>query len=259
MWEKVQETVKFLKGKGIVSPDYGLILGTGLGNFTNKINIELSISYIDIPNFPVSTVSGHLGELIYGSIGAKKIVAMRGRFHYYEGFTIDEVGLPIKVINNLGCKKIILTNSAGCLNTNWNLGDIMIVNGHYDFTFRDTSNNPNLENGNKFYDLELINLSLSINKTLKLGNYGWVLGPSYETKAEIQDMKSHGVNAVGMSTIPEVMMASSLKMKTLVLSLMSNYAVGLTNDTLNHDIVLSNSIKYNENFKLLIISILNHV
>jgi len=251
--------IKYIRNQIKESIDIAIVTGSGLADIHNILTDTVIIDYKNIPDYFQTTVKGHDGKFVFGRFNGKNILIAVGRFHYYEGFTIDEVGLPIKVINNLDCKNIILTNSAGCLNTNWDLGDIMIVNGHYDFTFRNTSNNPNLKNGNKFYDPELINLSLSINKTLKLGNYGWVLGPSYETKAEIQDMKSHGVNAVGMSTVPEVIMASSLKMETLVLSLMSNYAVGLTNDTLNHDIVLSNSIKYNENFKLLIISILNHI
>jgi len=251
--------IKYIRTQIKESIDVAIVTGSGLADIYNILTNTMIIEYKSIPEYFQTTVKGHDGKFVFGKFKGKNILIAVGRFHYYEGFNIDEVGLPIKVINSLGCKKLILTNSAGCLNTNWNLGDIMVVNGHYDFTFRNTSNNPNLENGEKFYNPELINLSLSINKTLKLGNYGWVLGPSYETKAEIQDMKSHGVNAVGMSTVPEVIMASSLKMETLVLSLMSNYAVGLTNDTLNHDIVLSNSIKYNENFKLLIISILNHI
>jgi purine-nucleoside phosphorylase len=251
--------IKYIRSKIKASIDVAIVTGSGLADIYNILTDTVIIDYKNIPEYYQTTVKGHDGKFVFGKFNGKNILIAVGRFHYYEGFTIDEVGLPIKVMNSLGCKKLILTNSAGCLNTNWHLGDIMIVNGHYDFTFRYTSNNPKLENRNKFYDLDLINLSLSINENLKLGSYGWVLGPSYETKAEIQDMKSNGVDAVGMSTVPEVMMASSLKMETLVLSLMSNYAVGLTNDTLNHDIVLSNSIKYNENFKLLIISILNHI
>lgn len=251
--------IKYIRNKINSHVDVAIVTGSGLADIHNILTETIIIDYKNIPGYYQTTVKGHDGKFVFGKFNNKNILIAVGRFHYYEGFTIDEVGLPIKVIKSLGCNKLILTNSAGCLNTNWNLGDVMIVNGHYDFTFRYTSNNPKLENGNKFYDLNLINLSLSINKDLKLGNYGWVLGPSYETKAEIQDMKSNGVNAVGMSTVPEVIMASSLKMETLVLSLMSNYAVGLTDDTLNHDIVLRNSIKYNENFKLIIISILNDV
>lgn len=182
-----------------------------------------------------------------------------GRFHYYEGLDIEEVGLPIKVFNELGCKKIILTNSAGCLQSEWRLGDIMIVTGHYNFTFQQDSKNPTITTGNQFYNKSLINQVLKINPKLKQGNYGWVLGPMYETKAEIENMKNHGVNAVGMSTVPEVIMGNKLNLNLLVLSLMSNYAIGLTDDNLDHQTVLDNSIKYNQNFKLLLIELLTKI
>ena len=135
----------------------------------------------------------------------------------------------------------------------------MIVNGHYDFTYRDSSKNPELVNGPNYYCEHLIQKALKIKPDLRIGNYGWVLGPMYETKAEIDNMKKHGVNSVGMSTVPEILMAHKLELDILVLSLMSNYAIGLTNDDLNHQIVLDNSVKYNKNFKLLLLSILSEI
>jgi len=145
------------------------------------------------------------------------------------------------------------------LQSHWDLGDVMVINGHYDFTFRKNTKDPLLIEGNEYYNSKLINLTINNNPKVRLGKYGWVLGPMYETKAEIFNMKQQGVNAVGMSTIPEVLMAHKLKINILALALMSNYAVGLTTDTLNHDIVLKNSIKHNQNFELLLIKIISEI
>ena len=120
----------------------------------------------------------------------KNILIASGRFHYYEGLSIDEVGLPIKILHDLGCKQIIITNSSGCLVPNWNLGDIMVVDGHYDFTFRYKIHNPQLIQGDNYYNQKLIDLVLDINSELRLGKYGWVLGPAYETRAEIKNMST---------------------------------------------------------------------
>ena len=135
----------------------------------------------------------------------------------------------------------------------------MIINGHYDFTFRTNSDDPTLFEGEDYYNHSLIALTLKINPKLRVGKYGWVLGPMYETKAETQNMKNHGVDAVGMSTIPEVLMAHHLKINILALALMSNYAVGLTKDELTHEVVLNNSIKYNKKFELLLIDIISQI
>ncbi|MFZ3274805.1 MAG: purine-nucleoside phosphorylase, partial [Lutibacter sp.] len=126
MWNKVQETVKFLQNKGISKADYGIILGTGLGNLVEKIDIEFSIPYNEIPNFPVSTVEGHSGELIYGTIGDKKVIAMRGRFHFYEGWTMEQTVFPVRVMKFLGIENLIVSNASGGVNPAFKVGDIMI-------------------------------------------------------------------------------------------------------------------------------------
>src|SRR5680860_507617 len=130
MWNKVQETVKFLQNKGIAKADYGIILGTGLGNLVEKIDIEFSISYKEIPNFPVSTVEGHSGELIYGTIGTKKVVAMRGRFHYYEGWSMEQTIFPVRVMKFLGVENLIVSNASGGVNPTFKVGDIMLMPVH---------------------------------------------------------------------------------------------------------------------------------
>ena len=241
------------------SIDIAIIAGSGLSGIKDILDNSINIYYSDIPNYFNTTVEGHEGQFIFGNYNNKNILIASGRFHYYEGLSIKEVGAPIQIFNQLGCKQVIITNSSGCLVSSWNLGDIMIVDGHYDFTFRKGPHNPKLINGLNYYNKRLIDLCLELSIELRQGKYGWVLGPIYETKAEIKNMMNHGVHAVGMSTIPEVMMAHTLGMDVLVLALMSNYGVGLTSDKLTHKKVLLNSKKYNQNFQLLLTSILSKI
>lgn len=251
--------VNYINTKIDTKPDLAIVLGSGLASLQNILTSPIIIKYNTIPNYFDTTVKGHEGKFVFGRFQNKYILIAVGRFHYYEGLSLDEVGLPIKIFDALGCKNVIITNSSGCLNSNWNLGDVMIINGHYDFTFRSNSDNPKLVDGECYYNQNLIELALKINSQLRVGNYGWVLGPMYETKAEISNMKNQGVDAVGMSTIPEVLMAYNLKINILVLALMSNYAVGLTMDELTHEVVLENSIKYNKKFELLLIDIISQI
>ena len=251
--------VNYINTKIDTKPDLAIVLGSGLASLQNILTSPIIIKYNTIPNYFDTTVKGHEGKFVFGRFQNKYILIAVGRFHYYEGLSLDEVGLPIKIFDALGCKNVIITNSSGCLNSNWNLGDVMIINGHYDFTFRSNSDNPKLVEGECYYNQNLIELALKINSQLRVGNYGWVLGPMYETKAEITNMKNQGVDAVGMSTIPEVLMAHNLKINILALALMSNYAVGLTMDELTHEVVLENSIKYNKKFELLLIDIISQI
>ena len=241
------------------SVDIAIVTGSGLSDIKNILEDKIIIFYSDVPNYFNTTVKGHDGQFIFGTYNNHKVLIAVGRFHFYEGLSLQEVGLPIQIFHELDCTKIILTNSSGCLVSTWFLGDIMALDGHYDFTFSLGVENPELISGNEYYSNELINLTKELNPNLRIGKYGWVLGPAYETKSEIENMKNHGVHAVGMSTVPEVLIAHDLGIEILVLALMSNYAVGLSNEPLSHEIVLNNSIKYNKNFKLLLISILNNI
>lgn len=250
---------KYIKSKISNRIEIAIVTGSGLSSLKNILTNSIIIKYSDIPNYFNTTVEGHDGTFYFGQYNGKNILIAVGRFHFYEGLSIDQVGYPIQLFKKLGATKVILTNSAGCLQSNWTLGDIMVVNGHYDFTFRDSSQNPELVNGPNYYCESLIKKVLKIKPDLRIGNYGWVLGPMYETRAEIDNMKKNGVHSVGMSTVPEILMAKKLKLDILVLSLMSNYAIGLSNDDLSHQVVLDNSIKYNKNFKLLLLSILSEI
>jgi len=251
----------YIKNKINISPDIAIVLGSGLSDLEEILNNKIEIQYKNIPEYNDTTVEGHKGKFICGDLYGKSILLAMGRFHCYEGLSIQEVGMPIEVFYQLGCELVILTNSSGCLVQEWEIGDIMIVNGHYDFTFRDSINNPSLNKGSSFYNKALIELALT-NKNdinLRVGNYAWLLGPMYETKAEVENIKNHGAHAVGMSTIPEVITAEKLGIKVLVLALLSNYAVGLSKDKVSHDKVLYHSTKFCENMKLLLIQIIKEI
>ncbi len=236
MWNKVQQTVKFLKEKGIEKIDYGIVLGTGLGNLVSEISVEVSIPYEKIPNFPVSTVKGHHGALIYGELGGKKVLAMQGRFHYYEGNSIQQVVFPIRVMKYLGIQNLIVSNASGGVNPKFSVGDIMLLDDHINFIPEHPLRGENDERfGPRFvdmhepYDLKMIaafekiaqNQSISIQK----GTYLALQGPTFETPAEYRMVKLVGADAVGMSTVPEVIVAKHMGMDCLGISVITDLGI----------------------------------
>lgn len=253
------EIVKYIKQKINVNLDLAVVLGSGLSDLYKILSDKIIIKYSDIPNFRKTTVKGHDGKFIIGNFEGVNVIFSLGRFHYYEGISIEEVGMPMKIFKELNCKNIVLTNSSGCLNREWQLGDIMIINGHFDFTFRNSKLNPIIVNDEKIYNKNLINIATKIEPKIRLGYYGWVLGPMYETKAEIKNMIDCGVDAVGMSTIPELLAVKKYNISAIAIALMSNYAVGLTEDDLTHDTVLENSSKYNDYFKSFLIKLISQI
>jgi len=194
MLEKIIETTEFLKTKGFNNPDIGIILGTGLGELTSKIEKRIEIDYKDIPNFPISTVEGHAGKLIFGELGGKKIVAMKGRFHYYEGYGAEQVALPVRVLKYLGIKCLFLSNAAGGVNPEFQIGDIMIITDHINLLPNPLIGPNDDRIGARFpdmgvaYDKSLINLALQIaerkNIRIHKGIYLSTTGPTFETPAE---------------------------------------------------------------------------
>jgi purine-nucleoside phosphorylase len=195
MWNKVQETVKFLQNKGITKADYGIILGTGLGNLVEKIDIEFSIPYDEIPNFPVSTVEGHSGELIYGTIGNKKVIAMRGRFHYYEGWTMEQTVFPVRVMKFLGVENLIVSNASGGVNPNFKVGDIMIITDHINLMpvhplhgKNEARFGPRFVDMHEAYSKKMISkmeeIALKLNVPVQKGIYLALQGPTFEPPAE---------------------------------------------------------------------------
>jgi purine-nucleoside phosphorylase len=235
MLEKINETTAFLKAKGIKDPDAGIILGTGLGGLTTKIENCIEIDYKDIPNFPVSTVEGHDGKLIFGELGTKKIVAMKGRFHYYEGYGSEQVALPVRVLKYLGIKWLFLSNAAGGVNPQYLIGDIMVITDHINLLPNPLIGPNDDRIGARFpdmgeaYDKYLIDKALLIAEKHKIrihkGIYLATSGPTFETPAEYKYFRIIGADAVGMSTTPEVIVARQMGVPCFAVSVITDLGV----------------------------------
>lgn len=246
--EKINEAVKYIQSIYTEKPSVGIVLGSGLGSFTNEIKIEKEIAYGDIPNFPVSTVKGHSGKLIFGELSGKKVVAMSGRFHYYEGYNTEDIILPIRVFKYLGIKTLLLSNAAGATNKVFKVGDLMIINDHISLLTPNPligNNNENL--GPRFPDMsepykkDLINkakqAALKNNIDIKEGVYVSVTGPTFETKAEYHMIHVLGGDAVGMSTVQEVTAAVHMGLPVLAISVITDLGIGEEN-IITHEEVL---------------------
>ena len=235
MLEKINETTEFLRSKGIINPDAGIILGTGLGGLTAKIENRIEIDYKDIPHFPVSTVEGHAGKLIYGDFGGKKIVAMKGRFHYYEGYGQEQVALPVRVLKYLGIKSLFLSNAAGGVNPSFQIGDIMIITDHINLLPNpligpnDERIGPRFPDMGEAYDKYLVNkaLLIAIENEIRIhkGVYLSTTGPTFETPAEYKYFRIIGADAVGMSTVPEVIIARHMNLPCFAVSIITDLGV----------------------------------
>ncbi len=228
-----KETSDFLINKGFDTPEIGIVLGTGLGQLVNHIQIIQEIDYCDIPNFPVSTVEFHSGKLIFGILENKKVVVMQGRFHLYEGYSLQEITFPIRILKQLGVQKLFVSNAAGAINLNFKKGDLMLLEDHINLQGGSPLAFKNVSDfGERFtdmcepYDLELrknaIVASEKLNIKLHKGVYAAVVGPQLETKAEYRMLKTLGADAVGMSTVPEVIVANHLNLKTLAISVLTD-------------------------------------
>jgi len=249
MWEQVQETVSFIKEKTNFTPEYGVILGSGLGSFTDDIQIQFSLPYNEIPNFPVSTVQGHKGALVFGTVGDKKVVAMQGRFHYYEGYSMQEVTFPVRVMKFLGVEKLIVSNASGGVNPNYKVGDIVIIKDHVNMMpehplrgINDERFGPRFVNMSQPYSKNMIvkarELAGNLNIEVKDGIYLGLQGPTFETLAEYKMVKNIGADCVGMSTVPEVIVARHMEMETFGLSVITDMGDEENIETVSHDEVL---------------------
>ena len=232
MYAKIQETASWLKERMTTSPKTAIILGTGLGQLASEITDKFEISYSEIPNFPVSTVEGHSGKLIFGKLGGVDILAMQGRFHYYEGYNMKEVTFPVRVMYELGIKTLFVSNAAGGMNPEFKIGDIMIITDHINFFPEHPLRGKNFPTGPRFpdmhetYDHELINLATEIAKEknirLTYGVYVGTQGPTFETPAEYRMYRTLGGDAVGMSTVPEVIVAHHCGIRTFGVSVITD-------------------------------------
>jgi purine-nucleoside phosphorylase len=256
MLEKINETTGFLKAKGIINPDAGIILGTGLGGLTAKIENRIEIDYKDIPNFSVSTVEGHEGKLIYGDFGRKKIVAMKGRFHFYEGYGPEKMALPVRVLKYLGIKCLFLSNAAGGVNPSFQIGDIMVITDHISLLPNpligpnDGRIGPRFPDMGEAYNRSLIEKALLIardhNIRLHKGVYLATSGPTFETPAEYRYFRIIGADAVGMSTTPEVIIARQMNLPCFAVSIITDLGVEGKIEYTTHESVINEASKTEE-------------
>lgn len=233
MINSIQQTTDFLQQKGFLNPVIGIVLGTGLGQLINHIRIEQEINYSDIPNFPVSTVEFHSGKLLIGTLEGKKVIVMQGRFHLYEGYSLQEITFPIRILKALGIQKLLISNAAGAINLSFKKGDLMLIEDHINLqgssplAFASVSNfGERFTDMSEPYDFNLRNLAIKISKenniNLHKGVYAAVVGPQLETKAEYRYLKIIGADAVGMSTVPEVIVANHLQLPVLAISVLTD-------------------------------------
>jgi purine-nucleoside phosphorylase len=269
MWEQLQQTVDFIKEKTGFSPEYGVILGSGLGSFTDDIQIEHTLPYNEIPNFPVSTVQGHKGALVFGTIGAKKVVAMQGRFHYYEGYDMKQVTFPVRVMKYLGVTKLIVSNASGGVNPNYEVGSIVLIKDHVNMMpehplrgKNDERFGPRFVNMSEPYSRMMIAKAKEIAKENAIevqdGVYLGLQGPTFETLAEYRMVKILGADCVGMSTVPEVIVARHMDMEVFGLSVITDMGDEENIEEVNHAEVLKAAQKAEPHVRLLIKSLIEN-
>lgn len=251
------------------SPEIGIVLGSGLGELADRYN-EYAIPYSDIPHFISSTVTGHKGQLVFANIEGRKVVMMQGRNHYYEGYSMEEITYPIKVMKSLGVNTVILTNAAGAINKTFKPGDLMVITDHINFMGSNPLIGPNdFRLGPRFPDMsqvykkDLIKIVDAAARYLKLevkhGVYFASSGPSYETPAEIKMARAMGADAVGMSTVPEAIVANYCGMNVIGISCISNYASGISSKQLSHEEVIETTTKVKEDFIKLVLLLLKNI
>jgi purine-nucleoside phosphorylase len=248
--KELKETVKFLQKQYKQVPKVGIVLGSGLGNFVDEIDVEAEVAYGDIPNFPVSTVEGHKGKLIFGKLGGKTVVAMAGRFHFYEGYQAQEVVYPIRVMKLLGVETLLLSNAAGGVNPAFNVGDIMIIKDHVSFFTPNPLIGKNIEEfGPRFPDMSEPYKKSLIKKAKEIaakhafdvheGVYVAVTGPTFETRAEYKFIHVLGGDVVGMSTVQEAIVANHMGMQVFAMSVVTDLGIREEENIITHEEVLA--------------------
>ena len=242
--ERVRESAVFLYGKGVLRPEVGIILGSGLNDFADRIEKPLVISYNDVPNMQAGLVSDHRGQIVYGEYAGKKVIILAGRFHYYESGDMEKAAFPARVLVALGVKRLIITNAAGCINTGWKAGDLMLISDHINLSGNNPLIGPNIdEYGPRFPDMtytynadlreKLKAAAAEEGIALREGVYAMFTGPSFETPAEIRFARTIGADAAGMSTVPEAIIANHAGREVIGISLMSNMAAGVLDQPLS--------------------------
>lgn len=269
-FEKIHNAAKFLKSKYSRTPKIGLILGSGLGVLADEINNPVKIPYQEIPDFPVSTVEGHAGQLVFGQLNGVEVVTMQGRFHFYEGYSFDKVTFPVRVMKELGVEILIVTNAAGGVNEDFSPGDLMLISDHINNMGSNPLIGPNDSRlGVRFPDMSEAysnklrsaakEIAGRLNLDVKEGVYVGNTGPAYETPAEIRMLRTLGGDAVGMSTVPEVIVARHSGVEVLGISCISNMAAGILDQPLTHDEVIETTERVRENFLLYVKELVGNI
>lgn len=267
-YTSAEQAAQFIREKLLAKPALGfpkiaIVLGSGLGDFANNLRDAVAIPYADIPNFPCSTAVGHAGQLVIGKLGDLTIAAMQGRVHQYEGYTCKQASFPVRVFKLLGLKAIILTNAAGGINMSFGQGALVLLSDHLNFQGANPLTGPNDERFgprfpdmsnayNKQYRLIALEESKRLNIELFEGVYAALAGPSYETPAEIRYLRTIGADLVGMSTVPEVIVARHMGIKVMAISCVTNMAAGISNQTINHEEVLETGARVRGTFLALL-------
>jgi len=243
--------IKYMQDKLPEIPQFAIVLGSGLSSLADDLTEIQIIPFSAIPDYPQITVSGHKGEFIFGYLDGISVLCASGRFHIYEGLPLSKVTIPIRLFSALHIPNLIITNSAGCINLNWNMGDIMLIVGHLDCTFSD--GNPKIDYDENIYKEDNHQLARDVatelGLKLKEGIYTWTLGPTYETPAEILMIRELGGDAVGMSTLPEIVEAGKQNLNLWGFTCFTNMAAGIEKGVLTHKDVVSNAEYFKEHFK----------
>ena len=262
MLQAIKQTAEWIKQHTASRPKTAIILGTGLGRLAAEIEIIDEFPYADIPNFPVSTVEGHSGRLLFGRLGGKEVMALEGRFHYYEGYNMKQVTFPVRVMYELGIKNLFVSNASGGVNPEFEIGDLMLITDHINFLPEHPLHGPNFPTGPRFpdmheaYDKAFLQQARDIakEKGIKVveGVYLATQGPTYETPAEYRMYRTFGADAVGMSTVPDAMVCCYLGMKVLAVSCITNMAAGILDQPLNHAEVTETANRVKGQFRALL-------
>ena len=256
---RINEAVAYIRRQTTFAPDMGLVLGSGLGGFADELDGAVVLPFSDIPGFPVPSVEGHAGALVLGTYKGKRVAALRGRVHYYEGYTQQEITIPVRVMHRLGAKTLLLTNAAGGINLGFSQGALMLITDHINYSGQNPLMGPNLDDfGPRFPDMseiytktcreKLLAKAEEMGIELQQGVYMMYMGPSYETPAEIRAFRGMGADAVGMSTVPEAIIARHCGMQVIGISCITNMAAGVLDAPLNHNEVMETADRVREQF-----------
>ena len=266
----IDEAVRYVRSKSSIEPALGVILGSGLGHVVDAVEADVAIPYSDIPGARASTVLGHQGRLILGRAKGRQVAVMQGRVHFYEGYEMQEVMFLSRVLGRLGIKKLIVTNAAGGVNTSYKAGDLMLISDHINFMGANPLRGPNIaELGERFPDMTEAypeslraiakEVAASIGLEVREGVYLALSGPTYETPAEIRAFRTLGADAVGMSTIPEVIAMSQMNIPVLGISCITNMAAGILKQKLTHQEVMDTTMRVQEEFTKLVLGVLERI